>query len=337
MIEEIPSPKPRQVIDYLQFEYKCAKCDACTFSRHLDCPPDGVFGKNALIQTTLMKFELRLPFEKISEQMEQQFGLPLTPASALEITKRVSEYLRPKYDATVKQVRAANVVNVDETGVKVDGKNYWLWVFVAATCTLFVVSKSRGRKVLDEVLGKDFRGYIGCDGWKVYASFSGRLQRCWAHLLREAKALAQDYEEAEPLYLGLRRLYADLQASLEGDPPAWVRSGLREEAEKRLLDLLLPGLHYRSREAKKFVGKVRNGFDHWFTFVVVPGIEATNNRAERALREVVVQRKIMGTFRTEKGTWIYETMMTLTTTWKQQGLNSYETMAKSLTEAWATS
>ncbi len=61
---------------------------------------------------------------------------------------------------------------------------------------------------------------------------------------------------------------------------------------------------------------------------------ATNNRAERALREAVVQRKIMGTFRNEKGTWIYETMMSLLAKWKQQGLNRYETMGKSLTAAW---
>lgn len=280
-----------------------------------------------------MKFELRLPFEKISEQMEQEFGLPMTPASAFDVTRRVSEYLRPKYDAAVKQVRAASVINVDETGVKVDGRNYWLWVFVAASCTLFVVNKSRGKKVLLQVLGRDFKGYIGCDGWKSYANFTRRLQRCWAHLLREAKALAQDCEEAGPLYLALKQLHADLQASLVGDPPLLVRRKLKANAKRRLGYWLKK--EYESKEVKQFIGKVRNGFDHWFTFVVVPDIEATNNRAERALREAVVQRKIMGTFRNEKGTQIYETMMTLTATWKQQGLNSYETMAKSLTEAWA--
>ncbi len=76
-------------------------------------------------------------------------------------------------------------------------------------------------------------------------------------------------------------------------------------------------------------------FDHWFTFVTVPGLEPTNNRAERALKEPVVQRKIIGTFRNGKGTRIYETTMSLVATWKQQGLNPYEAMAQSLTTAWA--
>ena len=181
-------------------------------------------------------------------------------------------------------------------------------------------------------MGKDFSGYICCDGWRSYSNFTDKLQRCWSHPLREAECLAEEYEEAKFLYLGLKRLYWDLTACLAGDLPLWMRIGVKEEAEKRLECLL--DERYESLEVARFVKKMRNGFDYWFTFVLVPGLEATNNRAERALREAVVQRKIMGTFRNEKGTWIYETMMSLLATWKQQGLNRYEAMGKSLTAAW---
>ena len=331
VFEEIANPKPRQVIDYLEFEYRCVTCNSYTQSRHSDCPPNGVFGKNSLIQTTLMKFEERLPFEKIAQQMESQFGLPMTPASAFDITRRVSEYLRPEYEAILERVRRAKIVNVDETSEKVDGVNHWLWVFTTGTDTFFAIRKSRGKKVLDEVLGKDFEGYLGCDGWKSYSNFTGRLQRCWAHLLREAEWLAEHCVEAKPLYLALKRLYADLVAGLVGDPPPSQRQKLRAAAKRRLRYWL--GKDYASVDAKRFIGKVRNGFDHWFTFVVVRGLEATNNRAERALKEPVVQRKIIGTFRNGKGTRIYETMMTLLATWKQQGLNPYQAMSESLTAA----
>ena len=136
-----------------------------------------------------MKFEERLPFEKISQQMKSQFDLPMTAASVLEITRRVSEHLRPEYEAILERVRHAKIVNVDETGEKVDGVNYWLWVFTTETDTFFAIRKSRGKKVLLEVLGKDFEGYLGCDGWKSYSNFTDRLQRCWAHLLREGSGL----------------------------------------------------------------------------------------------------------------------------------------------------
>ncbi len=83
--------------------------------------------------------------------------------------------------------------------------------------------------------------------------------------------------------------------------------------------------------------KLGRRIQHAITFVIMPGVEPTNNRAERALREHVVQRKIIGTFRNGKGTRIYETIMTMLATWKQQGLDLAQALAESLTGAWAKS
>ena len=93
--------------------------------------------------------------------------------------------------------------------------------------------------------------------------------------------------------------------------------------------------HYENRETKRFIQKMRNGFEHWFIFLTIPGVEPTNNRVERALKEPVVQRKIIGTFRNGKGTRIYETIMTLLATWKQRDLDPSKTVAESLTTAWS--
>ncbi|MCL1970483.1 MAG: transposase, partial [Candidatus Bathyarchaeota archaeon] len=210
LIEEIPNRQHRQIIDYLKIHTECTNCNHKETHIHPDCPPQGIFGKNAQAQTVLMKFDMRLPFDKISEQMEQQHGLPMSPATAFEITQRVSDDLQQEYQGVIEQIRTSPVVNVDETSVKVDGVNYWLWVFTTSVCTLFVVRRSRGKKVLDEVLGSSFGGFIGCDGHKAYSSFSDRLQRCWAHLLREAEALSKDYVETKEFCLGLRELFYDI-------------------------------------------------------------------------------------------------------------------------------
>lgn len=126
-----------------------------------------------------------------------------------------------------------------------------------------------------------------------------------------------------------------MKAALVGDPPPRVQARLRVRTERRLRRWL--GRRYEGVEVVRFVGKVRNDFGHWFTFVTVPGVEPTNNRAERALKEHVVQRKIFGTFRNGKGTGIYETVMSLLAAWRQRGLNPYEAMAESLTAAWSRS
>jgi hypothetical protein len=71
---------------------------------------------------------------------------------------------------------------------------------------------------------------------------------------------------------------------------------------------------------KSSSARLKMGFWYWFTFVIHLGVEPTNNRAERALREHVVQRKIVGTLRNGKGTSIHERIMTVLATWVQQGL-----------------
>jgi transposase len=210
VVEEISNPSPRQVIDCLEFEWKCGACGSHTASRHPDCLPDGRFGKNVLVQTTIMKFEERLPLQKVVDGLGRQYKLPITPATVLDITRRVSEWLRPGYEAIRERIRRSRVVYTDETREEVDGKRHWLWCFTTDTETLVVIRKSRGKKVLEETLGKDFRDVIVCDGWKPYPTFTSRIQRDWAHLLREARCLAEHVEEAGHLSEALHGLFRRL-------------------------------------------------------------------------------------------------------------------------------
>jgi len=87
---------------------------------------------------------------------------------------------------------------------------------------------------------------------------------------------------------------------------------------------------YDSEKVRKLIGKIDNGFEFWFTFVIHPGVEPTNNRAERALREHVILKKILGTLRNGKGTSIHERIMTVLATWGQQGLDILQMLRSSL-------
>jgi hypothetical protein len=84
----------------------------------------------------------------------------------------------------------------------------------------------------------------------------------------------------------------------------------------------------------KFAQKLERGFKHLFAFVLDPRVPPTNNAAERALRELVIQRKIIGTLRNDRGVKIYETLPTLLSTWKQRGLNLREALSSTLVKAW---
>jgi transposase len=328
IIEEIPEPQPIIVTEYKIAHYRCPCCQKEVAATDANCPIEGRFGNNIIAQTTLLKYEDRLPHRKIQDALGRLHGLDISPATILDLTRRAADAVQSQYDMILNRIRNAPIVYVDETSIDVQGELHWIWAFTTPSETFVVIRKSRGTKVLMEVLTRRFTGIIVCDGWKPYPKFTKRLQRCWAHLLRESKDLAEKIEEAIPLHEALKKLYEELNDALESDPPPEVRRDLWQMARSTLQQWIMR--EYASDKMRKLIGKIGNGIDYWFTFIIHPGVEPTNNRAERALREHVILRKIMGTLRNSKGTSIHERIMTVLATWGQQGLNSLQMLRSSL-------
>ncbi len=280
----------------------------------------------------MLKYEERIPYRKVSDLFEWQHDLEVSSASVLDFVRRTSDWLQPEYEEVWTRIQNSDVLYVDETGMNVDGEQHWIWAFTTGSETLIALRKSRGKKVLKEVLGRDFDGIIVSDGWSSYATYVKNiapetdLQRCWAHLLREAEDLADKCEEAEPISKKIHKIYRELTDFVGKDPPPKEREKRREKAEKELEELL--NKDYESERVEDLIKKIKNGKKHWFTFMSEPGLEPTNNQAERALREHVVHRKIIGGLRSDKGMKIHETIMTLLTTWKQQDLDPCKEMVK---------
>lgn len=324
VVEDI-LPADRTIVrEYRIGHYKCGTCGEEVIANHPDCPKEGSFGNNVLVQTTLLKYEERLPHRKVKAVLKRQYGLKLSGGTVLEITRRTASILRPEYDRILERIRNSKVVYIDETGMKVNGKNHWIWVFVTEDSVLFALRESRGAKVLREVLG-DYHGHVVCDGWRAYASFSSKLQRCWSHLLREADDLKT--EEGKKLAKQLHGMYKELTQFLKKGPPQEQRELKKEEAMKNMKELVKG---WKCEKCVALTRKIENGMQYWFTFLTEEGVEPTNNRAERALRENVVIRKIIGTLRNGKGTYIHETIMSLLATWKERGLNPQDEMLKNL-------
>jgi transposase len=328
IIEEIPDPQPIMVTEYKIGHYICPCCWKEVVASDPGCPHEGKFGNNVIAQATLLKYDGRMPHRITQEALMRLFGLKISPATILDLTRRAADAVRLEYDAILNKIRGAPIVYVDETSIRVQGERHWIWTFSTPSESFFVIRKSRGMKVLMEVLTRRFKGIIVCDGWKPYAMFTNRIQRCWAHILRESKDIAEKFGEAIPLHNALKELYEILTKALENDPPPEVRKTLWQLAREALRHWTLKV--YSIEKVRKFIGKINNGFDYWFTFIINPCVEPTNNRAERALRPHVVLRKILGTLRNDKGTSIHERIMTTLATWGQKGLNSLQMLTEKL-------
>ncbi|WP_276998558.1 IS66-like element ISHwa10 family transposase, partial [Haloquadratum walsbyi] len=322
LVEELPDPQPPEVTQYNRHHYECHSCGAETVASHPDCPDEGQFGVNVIAQAALSRYDHRLPYRKIGDRFEQLHGLELSGASAWHSTERAARAGRCEYEQIRRQIQQAGVVHVDETGIKRDGEQAWIWTFTTENHTLYAVRESRGSDVPAEVLGEDFAGTVVCDGWTAYPAFSSNLQRCWAHILREAEDAAEKQAEGEPIYRALKQLYVALQTRLESDLTVRERAELQRVARRELESLIERSVP--DGPVATLLGKIEGGLDHWLTFIGEPAVSPTNNSAENALREPVVLRKIIGTLRNDRGMFVHETLLSLLATWRQQGRNPYD-------------
>src|SRR6056297_3617718 len=320
---------PNKEPEVTQYNRHCYQCDSCgteTVAKHPDCPDEGQFGVNVISQAALSRYDHRLPYRKIADRFEQLHGLELSGASAWHATERAARAGRCEYEQIRRQIQQAEIVHVDETGIKREGEQAWIWTFRTGEHTLYAVRESRGSDVPAEVLGEDFAGTVICDGWTAYPAFTSNLQRCWAHLLREAEDIASDHEEAEPVHRYLKQMFVGLQSWLETDPSPRERAQMHRSCQNGLRSLVERSV--TDEAVATLLGKIEGGIDHWLTFVGEPEVSQTNNAAENALREPVVLRKIIGTLRNDRGMFVHETILSLLATWRQQGRNSYEELTR---------
>jgi len=314
---ELPPPRRAEVTEFTIPIYQCLDCGEETRGTLPEGRAPSGYGPQLQTEVVLGKIYERLPYRRLAERLARE-GAPMSTATLQGLVWATSERLGEEYAAILRRVRRSAVVHADETSFSVDGRKWWLWTFVTPVGdTLLVLRPSRGAGVVHEILGKEYSGTVVCDGWTAYLGYS--LQRCWAHLLRVAKAAGEEDPEAKELSEELSALYAILTEELaeEGRPRA--RSGL-ERLGKGELRRLQRRYERGGSEALRKVGVyLRNGMGSWLTFLRRPGVEPTNNHGERALREAVVIRKIIGTLRNGKGAEVFARLMSVLGTWRAKG------------------
>lgn len=219
-------------------------------------------------------------------------------------------------------MRSEPSVTPDETGWKVAARLWWMWVFSSPRLTVYAIQLGRGFEQAAAVLGSDFDGFLVRDGWSVYRQFQQAFhQTCLAHLLRRCREmmLIAGHQAAKfP-----RTVQAILQAALQlrdrrdqGRISVHGLSVARGRLEARLDSVLRN--HRRSPANRRLAHHLMRERDALFTFLYCPGLEATNWRAEQAIRPMVITRKVWGGNRTEVGARTQSILLSVLQTCRQQ-------------------
>ena len=325
-IFDIPPPQEIKVTEYVLDVYRCVNCGIEVKAKHMDCPQVGDMGIYLLNYITMLKYNLRGVIRKVQEFLRTNNNLNLSVKGINDALLRVGDACRNEYIAIQDRIRKSKWVHIDETGFHVEGKKFWLWAFRSAeNDVLIVIVDSRGRDVVKETMGEDFHGPAIVDGWRVY-SYLTTIQRCWAHLIREVDAFKSSGKGKE-LSEEIHATFSELKESLKSENMDDRRS-MKEKYDTRMEEIVK---RYDSfGELHKPVEYIRNGMGSWFTCLLYPGMEPTNNLAEQAIREHVVIRKIIGTFRSEEGSQNYQYISSLLATWNLKGESMFVEMDKIL-------
>lgn len=322
IIEDLPPPQKIKVTKFIKWNVACQDCGHTFVSKHPDCPQTGNFGVYFLVYTTMLKYHLRGVIRKIKDFLSYGHGFEISVKGIHDVLLRVGNVCSQEYEAKIARIRAAPWRYIDETSFKVNGKLWWLWIFRTNDGeVLVVIRKSRGGKVLDEILGPDHPGPHVVDGWGAYRR-ANILQRCWSHLVREVDSFKNVSQEGKRFSEAVHATYKTLKDFLDKDPPMDERKQQKQIFEKELRDLA--ERYSAFPELKKPLTYLKNGFGCWYTCLLYPGMGATNNLAEQAIREHVIMRKIIGCFRSENGAANYQYIASLLASWRLMGKNSFE-------------
>jgi transposase len=317
-----------RVIQFDLHKYECQHCGHEFSTRHEHCPQVGTIGPFLLVFIIMLKFYLRGPIRKVQEFLLHFSDFEISPKGIHDILLRVGDACKKEYERTLERVRTARWRYIDETGHKVNGKKWWLWNFrTDAGDVLTVLRPSRDRKVLHEILGKDHVGPDIVDGWKAYW-YIKILQRCWSHLMRKVDDLKDVSDNGKKLSEEIHSMFDELREFLDKEPPMEER-----KRRKPLFDAGMQALVERYiafEELEEAMTYIQNGLGNWYTCVLYPGMEPTNNLGEQAIREPVIYRKIIGCFRSENGAENYQYIASLLASWRLQGKNMFEELEKLL-------
>lgn len=328
---EIPEPR----VHCLRFRVhlgRCRRCGRPVQGRHPRQTSDELgaagsqLGPRALALAAELNKGLGLPYGKVASVLREAFACEVTRGGLCRAIARAGRKSEPTYRGLIQQLNRSPQLTPDETGWKVAGRLWWLWAFVTADLTVYSIPPGCGFEQSAAILRPDYAGGMARDGWGVYRRYQGAVQQsCLNHLSRRCREMI---EVAGPAAVRFpHRVRQILRQALElrdrREEDGISVQGLavvRGRLEARLDRLL--AVRYRSPANERFANHLWRERNCLFTFLYCPGLDATNYRAEQAIRPAVVTRKVWGGNRTPAGARTQEILASVIRTCHQRKLSA---------------
>jgi hypothetical protein len=322
-----------QPVEIREYRRPLQKCRACGWSGY-HALPLGVkegFSYGARLSSIVgwLGYGGNLTWRKQEQFIEYVLGIPISQGSLAKMHKWFAESLEPLTEQWLKYIQQPGIRCVDETTYCIDGIKYWVWVATSNEVCVLMLAPTRSSAEVEKLLGADFEGILSSDCYSAYFRQNATAkQKCLAHLERELESLKNSHFE------GNRQFAQDVLAVLEKARTAHDHyhagilnteqlGSIRTEVESQLEEIFqatpTKGWPY---DAQRLINRLKRHWDEWFTFLTIPEVKPDNNDAERALRPIVIHRKVSGGARSDWGAELVTQMFSFLETMRLQGENA---------------
>jgi hypothetical protein len=332
---EVPPPQPLEIIEHQIIKRFCPHCRRWR-SPQLDLSHQvlgqGRIGVRIVSLIGFLSQTLRLPIRRIQTYLHTLHHLKLSSGEIVELRHQLRRTLQPSVESLKQQARASPILHGDETTWRENGVNGYIWAFSTPgeqAVRYYEYDRSRSQQVVRRLLDGQFGGHLVSDFYAGYNVYAGKHQRCWVHLLRDLHALKEQHASDTTTVewaQSVRALYDEAQRWLQEQAQA-----SQEAREQQYVALVgrahrLGLVHARSKQhpCQALAKRLLRHEDELFQFVLVEGLSADNNLAERSIRPLVVIRKISGGSRSAEGSKTRMALASLFETWQARGLNPFD-------------
>jgi len=328
---DIPPVEP-VITRFVTFSGYCGSCGKRVRSQHPEQISKAtgaagvVVGPRARALAADLKHRLGASYGKVSEVLNDAFGLQVCRSSWYQADQKMAEKARPVYLQLVEMIRQCSVVHADETGWRIDTLSAWLWVFTNREITVYTIRDNRSSDVVIEILGGEFRGILSSDCFLAYDDKRLKAwlkQKCLAHLLKDLKGMEENkrgraLDFSQHLTALLQQAIALKAGKPHLDPFTFYQRSQVLEAQ---LDALIgPQRRLKDRDNARFARRLRKHRAHLLRFLYTDDLDATNNQAERMLRPAVITRKTNGCNRTRQGADAHAVLASVLVTCRQHSI-----------------
>lgn len=306
--EVILPPIIPKVIEYRQFACHCGcgHYQKADYPTGLNAPIQ--FGSKIVALVNYFNVFQYIPYQRLKLLFKDIFNLPISEGSIENLLKKGAIKSEPVYQAIFENIKNAKYAGSDETGAKVNGEKYWIWVWQNVQNTFLKASSSRGFDTVEQLFPKGLPDtIIGSDRWAAQLKVTSHAkQLCYPHLLRDLNYLvevektdwAQDFKSLLKEALSLK------QISLENAKAFSPNDYQVQDIEDKLNKLLaFPIIKEQSPLTRTFQNQLTKNRNHLFTCLYHLDVPPDNNASERAVRNVKVKQKISGQFKSGQDTF----------------------------------